>query len=144
MARPQRSRRVCEAPSIDRFTPDPQPRCPDSSQRSSSPQQAASPADCLEPEPVILTVDEYETLRLVDHEGLTHSECARQMNISRTTATEICESARHKVAEAIVCGRELVIEGGSWELCGGNRTDCFLGTCTRSGQCAPQPEKDSR
>ena len=53
------------------------------------------------------------------------------MNISRTTATEICESARKKVAEAIVCGKDLIIEGGSWELCKGGRDDCFLDSCTR-------------
>ena len=82
MARPQRSRRVCEKPSIERFVP-----C------SSSLPDGEKPG-----EPVLLTVDEYEVLRLVDLEGLTHSQCATQMNISRTTATEICESARRKVA----------------------------------------------
>ena len=118
MARPQRSRRVCEKPSIERFVP-----C------SSSLPDGEKPG-----EPVLLTVDEYEVLRLVDLEGLTHSQCATQMNISRTTATEICESARRKVASAIVSSRELIIEGGSWQLCGGNREDCFLESCKRPGQ----------
>lgn len=146
MARPQKNRRVCSVPAVDRFAPDPQPQTPESAPvpetGAGSKAPAASPVlrqpgsgTCADREPVILTIDEYEVLRLVDHEGLTHSECARQMNISRTTATEICESARRKVAEAIVCGRELVIEGGSWELCEGNRKDCFLGSCTRAGQC---------
>ena len=79
-----------------------------------------------------MTVDEYEVLRLVDYLGMTHSACAEQMNISRTTATEICGSARKKAAEAIVCGRELVIEGGSWELCGGGLSVCRLGECRRA------------
>ena len=122
MARPQRSRRVCDMPPIKRFTPFP---APDSSSQAKE-------------EPILLTVDEYEALRLVDHEGLTHSQCAVQMNISRTTATEICESAHRKVAFALVNSRELVIEGGSWELCGGNRKDCFLGSCIRPGQSPKQ------
>ena len=58
------------------------------------------------------------------------------MNISRTTATEICESARRKVASATVDSRELIIEGGSWGLCVGNRNDCFLESCKRPGQCS--------
>ena len=118
MARPQRSRRVCDMPQVRRFGPSPSP----------------FPAGSAAEEPVILTVDEFEALRLVDHEGLTHSQCAVQMNISRTTATEICESARRKVASAIVSSRELIIEGGSWQLCGGNREDCFLESCKRPGQ----------
>lgn len=120
MARPQRSRRVCDMPSVKRFVPSFSPVSPDE----------------MPGEPIVLTVDEYEALRLVDREGLTHSQCAVQMNISRTTATEICESARRKVASAIVDSRELIIEGGSWELCVGNRNDCFLESCKRPGQCS--------
>lgn len=130
MARPRRNRRVCEAPAVDRFAPDPQ-------------HVAEGAAPGPDRAPVVLTIDEYEALRLVDHEGLTHSECAQQMNISRTTATEICESAHHKVAEALVGGRELVIEGGSFELCGGNRADCFLSSCTRAGHCGGTEPRDS-
>ena len=73
MARPQRSRRVCDMPSIRRFVPSPSP--------------ASSGAEAEEP--IFLTVDEYEALRLVDYEGLTHSQCAVQMEYPRTTATEI-------------------------------------------------------
>ena len=116
MARPQRSRRVCDMPQVRRFVPSPSP----------------FPAGSAAEEPIILTVDEFEALRLVDHEGLTHSQCAVQMNISRTTATEICESARRKVAEAIVCGKKLVIRGGSWELCEGSRHNCIKSSCFRS------------
>ena len=127
MARPQRSRRVCDTPPIKRFTPSP------------------SPVSAGEKnEPVLLTVDEYEALRLVDHEGLTHSQCAVQMKISRTTATEICESAHRKVACALVNSRELIIEGGRWELCGGNRVDCFLGSCNRPGHAPEQNSKNQQ
>lgn len=47
-------------------------------------------------EQVLLTLDEFETIRLIDHEKKTHEQCARQMAISRTTVTEIYERARGK------------------------------------------------
>ncbi|MBQ6590946.1 MAG: DUF134 domain-containing protein [Lachnospiraceae bacterium] len=116
MARPQKSRRVCSMPDYNLFVPS----------------HCAPSSDPAGDDLVFLTIDEFEALRLVDHEGLTHSECAVQMNISRTTATEICESARRKVAEAIVCGKKLVIRGGSWELCEGSRHNCIKSSCFRS------------
>ena len=113
MARPQKNRRICNMPETDHFVP------------------ASVPDVGCDSNEIIMTVDEYEALRLIDREGLTHSACAAQMNISRTTATEICESARRKVAEAIVSGRELIITGGNWELCSGRRGDCFREDCPR-------------
>ena len=67
---------------------------------------------------VILTVDEYEMIRLVDLKGLTHAEAADSMQISRTTATEIYQSARYKIADCIVNGRPLIIGGGDYCCCG--------------------------
>ncbi len=68
-------------------------------------------------EQIILSVDEYEVIRLVDFEKKTHEETARQMQISRTTVTEIYESARFKLADCIVNGkaaaREARAEHGS-------------------------------
>lgn len=116
MARPQRSRRVCSTPAFNLFLP---------SFCCSSEEAAGTDA-------VVLTIDEYEVLRLVDFEGLTHSECARQMNISRTTATEICEAARRKTASSLVLGKKLYISGGNWELCSGGRDDCYKSVCFRN------------
>ena len=67
---------------------------------------------------VILSVDEYEMIRLVDLRGLTHAEAADSMQISRTTATEIYQSARFKIADCIVNGRPLIIGGGDYCCCG--------------------------
>ncbi|MGI6217410.1 MAG: DUF134 domain-containing protein [Coriobacteriales bacterium] len=67
---------------------------------------------------VVLTMDEYETIRLVDYEKLTHSQCAEQMRVSRTTVTDIYERARHKIAECLVNGRKLVIAGGDYRFDG--------------------------
>ncbi|MDD7441202.1 MAG: DUF134 domain-containing protein [Sutterellaceae bacterium] len=61
---------------------------------------------------VTLLVDEFEAVRLADYEGLTHEECAARLGVSRPTATEIIGSARKKIADALVNGRPLRIEGG--------------------------------
>ncbi len=77
---------------------------------------------------VVLTVDEFEVLRLVDYEKMTHQQCAKQMDISRTTATEIYENARFKLADSLVNGKRLMIAGGSYRICEG-AARCFCGTC---------------
>lgn len=75
-----------------------------------------SPDDIAAADTVLMTVDEFETLRLLDYEGLTQKECSSKMNISRTTVTAIYESARKKVAESLVCGKQLLITGGHCEF----------------------------
>lgn len=59
--------------------------------------------------PVVMTPDEYEALRLVDHQGLMQEEAAKMMGVSRGTVWRCLDSARRKVAAAVVEGRELVI-----------------------------------
>lgn len=69
----------------------------------------------------MLSLDEYEVLRLVDLEEKTHEECAIQMDISRSAVQEIYESARQKASAAIVFGRRLIISGGTYRNCSGNK-----------------------
>lgn len=62
---------------------------------------------------VFLKLDEYEAVRLADHEGMEHSEASELMHISRSTFTRLIEKARGKLAEFIIEGKQLQIEGGS-------------------------------
>ena len=68
-----------------------------------------SPDDITAGESVRMTVDEYEAVRLLDAEGLTQEACADRMNVARTTVTAIYDSARKKLAAALVEGRRIVI-----------------------------------
>ncbi|MBU4581182.1 MAG: DUF134 domain-containing protein [Proteobacteria bacterium] len=61
---------------------------------------------------VLLTLDEYEAIRLADLEGLYQEKAAPRMNISRQTFGRIIKSARRKVADVLVNGKTLKIEGG--------------------------------
>ena len=76
-----------------------------------------------------LTFDEYEVIRHVDYQNMTHEECAAQMDVSRTTVTEIYESARHKIASALINGKAISIEGGNYRVCDGGecKKDCKKG-----------------
>lgn len=58
-------------------------------------------------EPVILTVDKYETVRLIDKEGLSKEDCGVRLGVGRTTVQKIYETAIRKIADALVLGRSL-------------------------------------
>ena len=57
-------------------------------------------------------MDEFETIRLLDHVGLDQEKAAAEMGVSRPTVTRIYASARKKIADAIVLGQAICIEGG--------------------------------
>jgi len=67
-------------------------------------------------EAVALTVDELEAIRLADLESLYQEEAARRMNVSRQTFGRVLEAAHAKVADALVNGKALSIEGGAVEV----------------------------
>ena len=73
MPRPVKCRKVCHYPTTSEFLPT---------------------HEGQSPEPVILTVDEYETIRLMDREGLSQEQCSLRMEVARTTVQKIYESAR--------------------------------------------------
>lgn len=105
MARPKRCRKICFEPTYDTFLPE--------------------GITCGEK--IILTLDEYEVIRLIDLEKLTHEQASKQMNVSRTTVSEIYEIARYKIAKSLVYGHPLTISGGNYQLCSGKQScsqDC--------------------
>jgi predicted DNA-binding protein (UPF0251 family) len=63
-----------------------------------------------------LTLDEFETIRLLDYEGFTQEKASEFMDVTRTTVTAIYDSARKKVAEALVMGFNLIIIDGNTQL----------------------------
>lgn len=108
MPRPPKCRRVCHFPQTLEFFP---------------------VKEQAEYESVILTVDEYETIRLIDKEGLSQEQCSEQMQIARTTAQKIYDNARKKLADVLVDGLPLRIEGGAYELCNGGNPLCRVEEC---------------
>ena len=64
-------------------------------------------------------------MRLADLEGLSQEEAAEKMGISRATFGRICESARKTVAESIVNGKGLNIEGGVYVMTGQRNFECW-------------------
>ncbi len=96
MARPRNCRRVGFMPGTNYFKP------------------RGIPLSMLEE--VVLTVDEFEAIRLADLDGLYQEHAAEKMKVSRQTFGRIVESAHKKVAEALVKGKALKIEGGEFAM----------------------------
>jgi len=104
MARPLHCRRVSSFPESTYFKP------------------RGIPLSMLED--VVLTVDEFEAIRLADLEGLYQEQAAEKMSVSRQTFGRIIESAHRKVAEALVQGKALKIEGGEIEMASVRKFKC--------------------
>lgn len=115
MPRPRKCRKVCRMPSVSEF-------CPVG----------------FAGQWVTLTIDEYETVRLIDREGFSQEECAGFMQVARTTVQQIYNTARHKIACALVEGAGLRIEGGSYTLCSGEERECGCGGCQKHRRKANQ------
>lgn len=111
MPRPKKWRRVCCLPEKSLFGPL---------------NTAINHADLI-----LMLVDEYETIRLIDFQGFTQEECAKKMHVARTTVQRIYNDARQKLAESLVNGKVLRIEGGDYELCRGLEKTCRCGGCRR-------------
>ncbi|MCC8179881.1 MAG: DUF134 domain-containing protein [Planctomycetes bacterium] len=130
MPRPKKCRRVGCLPLSSRFGPLEKGKCRALAER------------------VAMTVDEYECIRLIDHQGMNQEECAARMGIARTTAQRIYDDARKKLALCLVECRPLMIEGGDYvvgeeaatasgddQLCARRKNSC--NTCAgRAGQPA--------
>jgi len=118
MPRPRKWRKVCAAPRCTHFTP--------------SHEQENGVVE--------MTVDEYESIRLIDLEGLTQEQCAEQMEVARTTAQAIYQNARKKLADCLVNGRRLIIGGGEYRVCEHRNAHCGRGCC--HGRCDKRHNDD--
>lgn len=98
MTRPMKRRRVCSMPGENRFGP---------LGKGWDRDQA-----------IQLSVEEYEVIRLIDLTEKTQEECAEQIGVARTTVQRIYSEARKKIAQMLIEGKMLLIEGGNFELCG--------------------------
>jgi len=96
MSRPPKCRRVAFAPGVIYFKP------------------AGIPLRSLEE--IRLFVEEIEAIRLKDLEGLEQEQGAENMGISRPTFQRILASARQKIADALLNGKAIRIEGGNFEM----------------------------
>ncbi len=95
MVRPQKSRLVMIDPLINYFKPRGVPM--------------------VDLKQVQLTVDELEALRLADLLGMSHEEAGKQMEVSRATFGRIIEKARKTVADALIHGKAINVEGGNYK-----------------------------
>ena len=108
MPRPRKCRRVCCMPWNAAFGP--------------IGERAAE-------EIVVMSVDEYETIRLIDLMGYTQEKCALHMNVARTTVQGIYNEARKKIADVLVNVKGLVIQGGEYSICDSREENCRFGGC---------------
>jgi uncharacterized protein len=76
----------------------------------------------------VMTLDEFEALRLADHLGLDQEQAAGRMEVSRPTFGRILESAHRKVADVLVNGKALRIEGGHVRS---TQEECVCPRCRR-------------
>ena len=104
MARPSKTRFICKMPAHSRFTTEGNPK-----------------------NGINLTIEEYETIRLMDYLGMTQAECAKQMNVSRATVQALYTEARKKMSRFLVEGTYMEIGGGNFQLCSSpcSATSCF-------------------
>ena len=96
MPRPRRQRRVGFAPGVTYFKP--------------------AGIGIRELDESVLTVDEFEAVRLKDLEGLDQEKAAKKMNISQPTFHRLVLTARKKLADAIVNGKAIKIQGGNFKM----------------------------
>lgn len=107
MARPVKWRRIEQLPPVQSFIP---------------------AGDTGDARGNTLKLEEVEALRLKDLEGLEQEECAVRMAISRPTFQRILLTARSKVADSLINGKGIRIEGGNYALsaCPARCLDCGI------------------
>lgn len=111
MPRPVKGRNVCGMPGFTKF----------------GPLGAKNHSNGM----IEMTVDEYETIRLIDHLGYNQEKCAKQMKVARTTVQGIYIAARKKLAASLIEGKVLVIRGGEYQICTDFGERCHGNRCNK-------------
>jgi predicted DNA-binding protein (UPF0251 family) len=65
---------------------------------------------------VVLTLEESEAIRLIDFEKVEQSKAGKKMNISQPTLSRLLKSARKKISDAIINGKAIKIQGGTYKM----------------------------
>ncbi|MBS4534033.1 DUF134 domain-containing protein [Clostridium sp. D2Q-14] len=104
MPRPRKRRRVCGLPNYKRFGP------------------LDRGTDCNKD--IVLTIEEYEVIRLIDLEDLEQEQCGERMDVGRSTVQRMYVNAKKKIADSLVNGKVLKIEGGNYTVCDINCQKC--------------------
>ena len=114
MSRPRKRRRVCGLPRNKSFGP-------------------LNREENKKNEVIRITVEEHEIVRLIDLEGLDQTQCAEKMGVARSTIQRAYIEVKEKIADCIVNGKVLRIEGGDYELCEKNVEcePCYRGRMRR-------------
>ena len=97
MPRPRKQKMICALPSCNAFAP-----CG----------KAYTDGDMI-----LMSIEEYETIRLIDYHNMDQTQCAEEMGVARSTVQRLYTDARRKIAGCIVDGQPLKISGGDYTLC---------------------------
>jgi predicted DNA-binding protein (UPF0251 family) len=116
MARPKKTKRVCSLPENNLYGP--------------------IQINRHQQEDVFMTVEEYEVMRILDYEGLNQEACAQALGVARSTVQRIYDNARQKIADSIVNGKRLKIQGGDYKLCSDfdEKVPCKINFCYKKRQ----------
>jgi predicted DNA-binding protein (UPF0251 family) len=112
MPRPRKQKLICEMPRCNTFGP-----C----------------SGCAS-EPVNMSLEEYEVIRLIDHEDMDQTQCADVMGVARSTVQRLYTDARRKLSDCLVSGRMLHIGGGDYTLCERRMNPEECAGCHRRGR----------
>lgn len=111
LSRPRKQKKVCNMPENSQFGP-------------------LSFPDNLK-DPIFMTIDEFESIRLIDLENYSQEACAEQMRVARSTIQRTYNDAKKKIAISLVEGRVLRIEGGDFKLCDSSDRLFGCGKCRK-------------
>lgn len=146
MARPRKCRKICALPENRCFGPISENGegkralaeevSENQSEARIQTEEKESVQDQTAEEGLVMGLDEYETIRLIDLLGCTQEECAEQMGVARTTVQAVYNNARYKLAMSLVKGKRLLIDGGDYMLCTEADNCCKKNCSSRTGcQC---------